>query len=414
MSEAEEKSGKVLQWRLECLGHGLVEGLAALLPAPWAYRLGGFLGGLVCGFLPRRQKVILRNLRIALAGEKELPELRVMARETFKRTAANLVSAARTAKLKPGQLAEVIEIENLHLLEKPVSEGTGVVILLSHMGNWEILSRIVHFFPEGTKAGAFYRPLNNPIMNQQVLDRRQADGTRMFSKGDNPLHVAKFLREGGVVGILADQRVGMQGEVTTFFGRVTRASPLPSLLARRSKSVVLALPVVTTGPGKWKATFLPVETPHHTENCMRALETAMKSSPVDVFWLQERWRAFVDSHHTLAAWLGGETRHPAKPVRALLWLPGVDASWLLPDDWQHPDANWELVVNPGQAATGGVTTPARTHTLDTPDDRNALQRILSKIDEADALPLDLVLTVNAPKALVKAAKREGIRLVSLP
>jgi KDO2-lipid IV(A) lauroyltransferase len=130
----------------------------------------------------------------------------------------------------------VIHVENIELLEQSLAGGKGVVLLLSHMGNWEILSRLVHFFPRGSKAGAFYRPLNNRLLDKRVLDRRQADGTRMFSKGDNPLHVAGFLREGGIVGILADQRVGHQGELVEFFGRITRASPLPSLLARRSKS----------------------------------------------------------------------------------------------------------------------------------------------------------------------------------
>ena len=135
----------------------------------------------------------------------------------------------------------MIAIENLDLLEQALAGGRGVVLLLSHMGNWELLSRIIHFFPKDSKAGAFYRPLNNRLLDERVLARRQADGTRMFSKHDAFHQVASFLRERGIVGILADQRVGGHGELVRFFGRLTRASPLPSLLARRSKSSVLAL-----------------------------------------------------------------------------------------------------------------------------------------------------------------------------
>ena len=229
---------KPVKWRLECLGHSLIEGLAGLLPGSWAFCLGEALGGLVWRFMPLRRKMILRNLRIAFAGEKDLPELRCMEKATFRRTGGNMVSAAHTSRLSPAQLGEVIRVENLELLEKAHASGKGVVILLSHMGNWEVLSRLIHFFPKGSKAGAFYRPLNNLLLDERVLARRQADGTRMFSKRDNPLHVAAFLREGGIVGILADQRVGTHGEPVRFFGRLTRASPLPSLLARRSKSTV--------------------------------------------------------------------------------------------------------------------------------------------------------------------------------
>ena len=77
---------KPLQWRLECLGHTLIEILAGLLPGPWVFRLGEWIGGLVWYFMPMRRKTILRNLRIAFAGEKDLPELRRMAKATFRRT----------------------------------------------------------------------------------------------------------------------------------------------------------------------------------------------------------------------------------------------------------------------------------------------------------------------------------------
>jgi KDO2-lipid IV(A) lauroyltransferase len=218
----------------------LIENLAGCLPGPWVFRLGEVIGGLAWHFMPLRRKIILKNLRIAYAGEKDLIKIQRMAKECFRRTGANLISAARTARTAPQQLGSVIHIENLELLEQAMAGGKGVVLLLTHMGNWELLSRLVHLFPPGARAGAFYRPLNNTLLDDRILARRQADGTRMFSKRD-PFHqVTGFLRDGGIVGILADQRVGMQGELVRFFGRLTRASPLPCLLARRSKSEVLA------------------------------------------------------------------------------------------------------------------------------------------------------------------------------
>ncbi|MEN9974437.1 MAG: hypothetical protein RLZZ282_443, partial [Verrucomicrobiota bacterium] len=149
---------KLLQWRLECLGHSLIEGLAGLLPGAWLFRLGEWLGALGWYVMPLRRKVVLKNLRIAYAGEKPVEELERMARAMFCRTAGNLISAAHTARLAPGKLGRVITIENLDLLEEALAGGKGVVLLLSHMGNWEVLSRLVHLFPRGSRAAAFYRP----------------------------------------------------------------------------------------------------------------------------------------------------------------------------------------------------------------------------------------------------------------
>ena len=409
-----KKPQKLLQWRLECLGHSLIEGLAGLLPGRWLFRLGEALGGLVWHCLPLRRKIILRNLRIAFAGEKDLAELRRLAKASFRRTGGNLISAAHTARLAPEKLGEVIHIENLELLEQALAAGKGVVLLLAHMGNWEILSRLVHLFPKGARAGAFYRPLNNRLLDGRILARRQADGTRMFSKRDNALQVAGFLREGGIVGILADQRVGRQGELVRFFGRLTRASPLPSLLARRAKSAVLALAVTTVEPGKWRAVFLPVVAPHTTANGMVVLEQAMKAGPVDVFWLQERWQVDISKRRTIRDWLGSETGGAGKPHRALLWLAGAPESWRLPEPWTQADVVYEVALTSGQALPSWLPGATRCHEVAQTADRAALQQAIVAMDESAALPLDFILATGASAALVEAGRREAVPVISLP
>lgn len=412
MNGSEKSFQKNLQWRLECLGHSLVEIVSCRLPGPMVFRLGEALGGLAWHLMVLRQKIILRNLRIVFAGEKELPDLKRLALETFRRSGGNLISAARTAGLPPERLVEVIEIENIELLEQELARGKGVVLLLSHMGNWEILSRIVHLFPPGSKTGAFYRPLNNPLLDQRILRRRQADGTRMFSKRDSPHHVAAFLRDGGIVGFLADQRVGIQGEVTSFFGRMTRSSPLPSLLARRVKSGVLAISVRTVAAGKWRAVFQPVESPHHTANCMLALEKAMKSSVADVFWLQERWKVILRGGHSITDWLGGEI-HGEKRHRALLWLVHAPSTWHLPDSWKHPDVIYEAVLAASQALPTSIPAGIHVHRVADLGNQRTVLDGLKAIDTASPLPVDFILAPHAQKSLMRAGALEQIPVVNM-
>jgi KDO2-lipid IV(A) lauroyltransferase len=324
------------------------------------------------------------------------------------------MSAAHTARLTPEKLASVIHIENLGLLEQALGGGNGVVLLLAHMGNWEVLSRLIHFFPAGARAGAFYRPLRNRILDARVLAHRQADGTRMFSKRDNPLHVAGFLREGGIVGILADQRAGKQGEPVRFFGRLTRASPLPSLLARRSKSTVLALAVITEKPGKWIARFLPVAAPPTTEHCMVALEQAMKLAPVDVFWFQERWKVYTRKRRSIEDWLGPDCGCGSKPHRVLLWLPGTGESWRLPEEWTHPDLICEVALTPGRSLPSWLPSTTRVHEVSAVADCQSWRKTIVAIDESAVLPLDLILLPGTCKVLEQAGIREAIPVVSLP
>jgi lauroyl/myristoyl acyltransferase len=401
-----------LKWRLEWLAYTCVETVSGFLPGSLIFRIGEIMGGIAWNLIPMRRRVVLRNLRIAFHGEYDLPTLQRMARETVIRTGANLFSATHTALLPASRIHEVISVENQELMESFLTESAGLVLLPSHMGNWEVLSRMNGMFPKGHKIGAFYRPLNNPILNERVVAQRTTDGSHLFSKHDSLHDVTGFLREGGIIGILADQRVGRQGELVRFFGRLTRASPLPSLMARRSKSRVLSMSLTTETPGKWKVRYHPVSPPFKTTECMTAIEKALKVSPRDVFWLQDRWRVYVSKDYTIREWLGTGSSEEGKSHRALLWLLGAPQSWQLPEEWTHPDVIYEIVLAPNQKPPTWLTGAEMVHRV-CDGNRRTLQKALAKIDLAHALPVDYIITCDASDALVKAAKSEVIRLVSL-
>lgn len=413
MRRRKENLWRRLQWRLEWLAHSVVEGLAALLPGPLVFRLGEVMGDLAWRIMPHRRKIVTRNLRIAFAGSKTPEEIEKLVRETFRRTGGNMIAVAHTARMLQNRLSEVVDVKGIEYVTKALAAGGGVVVLIPHMGNWEVLSRLHLVVPPGTKLGAFYRPLNNPLMNERVLKRREADGTRMFSKRDSFLQAAKFLRENGMLGILADQRVGKQGDLVSFFGRLTRSSPLPSLLARRTKCPIVALSMVTVRPGKWEVRFLPVETPYTTENNMIALEQAMKASPSDAFWFQERWKLYIRRFFPLNRWLDDPTAKGKTPHRALIWLAGASESWQPPEEWLHPDVVYEVAQTSTDPRPAWLSNSARIHRVEKNADRETLQNHLADIDASDELPLDFILTPNSREDLMEAARRESVPVIAL-
>ncbi len=413
-SESPENHPKLWKWRAEYFGQIWIEKLVGLLPGPRVFRLGEMLGGLAWHFMKSRRQIVFRNLRIALHSEYDLETLREMSRQSFRRTGANLLSALHSTRLTAAEIDAIVTVENPELVTEALSRSPGLVLMPCHMGNWELLTRINRKFPPGHKIGAFYRPLNNPLLNARVLALREIDGTRLFSKRDSFHHVTGFLREGGILGILADQRVGFQGEPVRFFGRLTRASPLPSLIARRSKCAVLAMSLITESPGKWRIRYHALDGAVSTASCTVAVERAMLDSPLDVFWLQDRWKVYMHPVRTIRDWLGPDSQALTKPHRALLWLPGTPDGWRLPVEWTHPDVVYEVAITPEQALPNWLTGVEVCHTVSVAAERDALMKLISNIDGAAPLPIDYIITSNATKALTKAARLNSIPLVSRP
>jgi KDO2-lipid IV(A) lauroyltransferase len=377
---------KNLKWRIEAWAHSAVAALFRQLPAETVFVIGEFLGRAIWPFMRARRNTIARNLRIAGAASAE--ESAGAARISFIRSAANLMCSSVSANMRSEEIGDMLEVENPEMLVEAAAKGRGVMLLLAHMGNWEMLTRLQKSFDEGVKIGGFYRPLNNPILNERVLRERQAYGARMFSKRDSLHQVSAFLRNNGVVGILADQRVGIQGELVPFFGRLTRASPVPSLLARRCKSEVLALSFRTVAPGKWSARYHAVEKPHTTANCMAALEQAMRISLTDVFWLQERWKIYAGGWGSPVKWIGDPEARGSKPHRVLVWAKESEKDLPLPPGCLHPDIIHEYAI---------------AKEIET----------LESIDLSKPLPIDYILTFSEHPGLGAKADELGIPIHSV-
>ena len=169
------------------------------------------------------------------------------------------------------------------------TDKCGIVMVSPHMGNWELLAQAIFLAGGKFEVGTHYRPLNNSLINAVVERRRKRRGLKLFAKRSSTYRLTSFVREGGAMGILADQRVGDRGAACLFFGRPTTCSPLPHLIAKRGKGLLISLSCETVGTARWKIVFrhIPIIT---AQACANSIEQDWRRSPVDVFWFEDRWR----------------------------------------------------------------------------------------------------------------------------
>lgn len=397
---------------MEYLAYRGLELAVGLLPAGFAAWVGSTAGELACRLASKRRRTVRRNLRIAFAGEKSPAEIDALTREVFRRTGANMVASLHTASVSRKGLARALMIEGREMFQAAVREGRGVVVVLSHMGNWEALAQqFPLLIPEGYKGATVYRPLNNPLLNKRVEDTRARAGTGLFSKKDSPLAMMAFLREGGVLGMLCDQRAGNTGEVLPFMGRMTSCTPLPSIFARRTHARVMGVSLTTLSPGRWRLKFHELKGEPTTAGCMALLEELIRTSPADVFWMQDRWRPGRRDPLLIAGKLPKTFAMTAsiKPRRVLAWFDTAPASAPALPSGEPADVVYDYALPAGSSRPAWAPSDARICFWT----KGREDEALAEADEAAPLPLEAVVMPRANKALLKACRRAGISTLNL-
>lgn len=416
MSEA---PAPTLAHRLEYHAFRAVERLLGRVRMSDCVAFGRAMGLLFHALSPRYRRLVRRNLRIATADTPPPPgRLDALVRETFRRAGANFVAALRTPSLDPDELHQIGIDDGMSLLGGRGPGRPGLVVAMPHMGNWEALTRLGKgYVGEGADYGGVYRPLDNPLMDALTRERRSADGARLFSRKDGFHPPARMLREGGVLGVLADQRAGGRGTALPFFGKLTSCSPLPELLARRGRAEIGIVAIVSETRGRWRMIARPEPTcdagKHSTASVMQGIESAMRRSLPDVLWFHDRWR--TDNKRPLSLFTGIDPSMAAAatvPLRLLLTLPaaaepgGAIRGFIDRLFEKRPDLRIDLL---GPCPIEDIRLHAHYWDPDQPPEH--ADAVLRRIDATHAAPLDGALLLGSESALAHASKRLGLRPV---
>ncbi len=302
-----KKNTGFLKWLLYWLAR-LSISLLSSIPVKVSCRLGAIVGGLLWRLLSKRRRIVEKNLKIVdtwlnAEGSNHGGSSVSSSKEVFRRTCGNMIAGFSFGRMSKERMKTHLDIQGIEHMQDALSEGRGVILILAHMGPWELLTAMAALGPElgiEAKMAAIYRPLDNDYLDAWVRRTRQKNNTTLFNRKDGFHKPASFVKEGNILGILSDQRAS-RGPRVPFFGRKVPTTPLPGLLHKRTDAPMLSLAVETTGLAKWRLTLFPVELPNELQNrtedkealaraTNQALENSLSKSVNDAFWLHNRFR----------------------------------------------------------------------------------------------------------------------------
>ena len=270
--------------------------LIGLLPLRAAFAVGNVLGFCAWVVLPRYRTLALHNVGIAFEAEKSPREMRRLVRRHFQRLGANLLCTVKLGRMSPDQILQSVTVENIESMAREFRAGKPVVLVLSHLATWELFAPLMPKFVGFVRNASVYQKLGNRFIDAHVRASRSRTGLELFDRREGFQPVIDLLRSGGGVGILSDQHAGDQGIWTPLFGKLASTSPLPALLAKRSRAGVIAAAVYTTGPARWRMVFTErFDTPGASIEGLTAkineiIEQQIRHAPEDGFWVHNRWK----------------------------------------------------------------------------------------------------------------------------
>lgn len=279
------------------LAFWLLTNVFRLIPLPICWKIGSALGALCYKILPKRSATIRKNLNIVSDHTQSLEVTEDLVREVFKRNAANLICASKTYGMPIKKLRKHVTVlyddESIAAVKQP----DGGLLCIAHMGNWELLSKFPELASFGIHPiGALYRPLDNKFADKYVDKQRTKSGCVMFPKQTSVNTLSTFIKNGGYLGVLADQKAGGRKNAVPFFGRDTPRSMLPAILKKRTNANFFSLSVYSPEPAKWIISIehIPTPTEASTKEIRQLVTTRYEEMftkhPLDVFWLHRYWR----------------------------------------------------------------------------------------------------------------------------
>ena len=276
--------------------------LAALgaLPRPAAVAVGRAFGRLAYLLAGGLRRTGMRNLELAFPEMPERERARIL-RRSMVTLGRQLGEFSRFPRSTPEEIARLVEYDGIEILHEAKARGRGIIFLTGHLGAWEVLSFAHSALHE--PISFMVRRLDNPRVESLVDGIRTRFGNQSIDKKMAARSALKLLRDGGILGILADLNTQPnEGVFVPFFGRPACTTSGIAVLALRTDATVI--PVVAPwdeASGRWVFRGSPivelVRTGDHERDVevntalfTAALEQQIRKYPDQWLWIHKRWK----------------------------------------------------------------------------------------------------------------------------
>lgn len=260
-----------------------------LIPRALIAPFAEVVGTLVYLAAPGARRAVRANLAV-IAPERNG---RGLVRRIFVEQTRNYVEIFSIPRIEPKTFLAGIRAEGWEHVARAYEQGKGVVLASAHLGPVSVVGQMViaHGYPVALPVEAEHSEF------QRAVNRARGGAGLQLIRTDSSRGIFRVLREGKVLGILADRAVTNVGERVEFFGRQALLPTAAVVLSMRT-GAPLVPSFAGRSDGMLTASFEPpLELPNTgdreadvregVQRFARVLERYVRKTP-------EQWTVFED------------------------------------------------------------------------------------------------------------------------
>ncbi len=270
-------------------------GFIGVLPLSFIRALGFLLGRVMWWTRGREALVTLRNIELCfpdLAPE----ERRRLARDSLVHTGQcgfELIKVWMQPNAR--SVARIVGVRNQHFFDQALHSGKGLLLLVPHLGNWEVVAL---WCAQHREVTALYQPPKQELLEPIIKHARERMGNKLYPTDVSGVRaVLKSLKRSGLSGILPDQEPDAEsGDFASFFRNPALTMTLVHGLASRTDCLVL-MAYGHRVAGGWEIVFKPplgdiwsMELEESLWSLNRSVEACIMDCPEQYQWEYKRFK----------------------------------------------------------------------------------------------------------------------------
>ncbi len=272
--------------------------VVAMFPYSMAPKIGRFLGGVL-------RLVDRKHVRIALKNLQRTPDIcppgaiPKFIRKLYRHLGLAFVEMLMIPRLMMlHQVSRYVRFENCGALDRVLAAGKGAIMVIGHLGNWELAGLAVTL--RGYRVNSLARPIQNPWIDRYLNRFRTSTGQEIISKYGAMGSMVRSIRRNEMLVIQVDQDARASGAYVDFFGRPASTQRSAALLSLKYGTPILPTNIYREGGLHYAVFGEPIDPAEHrgaadpvrslTQAYTARLEGFIRGHPEQWFWMHDRWK----------------------------------------------------------------------------------------------------------------------------